>query len=226
MEYTILYPQYAIPPRKNSIQQCYEIFSPLDIKIPPLESKLIFSGINLNYSQNNFYVKLECKSDEEENIDVLGGVIDKDYKGDIGVIIYNFSCINEKTIKRGDIIAVARLLKYLDSDDKNEKFEKRNNNGYLPQKMTRGSVGWDIYTPHANTLPKNGIITIDTGINILKPSPFHHIRYVSRSGLASKSSIIVIYGDENGILILKNLSNKNTYTIKAGHRVAQIVYEI
>ena len=35
---------------------------------------------------------------------VLGGVVDKDYKGDVGVILYNFGK-TDRTIHEGDIIA-------------------------------------------------------------------------------------------------------------------------
>lgn len=220
MECTIKNSSSTIYPRKNDIDFCYEIFSPVDEKIPPLQIKLIFTGFNLNCpTLNNYYVKLESKPDEENYIDVLGGIIDKDYTGDIGIIIYNFSHTNEKIIKRGDIIAVARLLKY---DNNSKEIKSNNNNILLPKKMTEGSVAFDIYTPRAGIINENSIITISTGIKI----PHHNIRYASRSGLASKSLIIVIHGDENGKFILLNLSNNRKYKFQRGDRICQIIYEM
>lgn len=235
MEYTILQPQTAISPHKNAINYCYEIFSPLDVKIPPLASKLIYSGINLNCLLNDFYVILESKPDEEDYVDILGGIIDKDYQGDVGIIMHNFSNLKEKMIKRGDVIAVARLLKYSSSSSSssdiffnaNKDGGDGNDDDLSPKKMTKGSVAWDIYTPQAGIINENDIFHISTGIHLSSSSSSssNNIRYASRSGLASKSSVIVIYGDEKGDFILQNLSNRK-YNIQKGHRICQIIYEM
>ena len=220
MEYTILN-SIAIPPQKNHKDCCYDIFSPRDIVIRPSEIIMLYSDINLRCHLEDFYIKLECKYNEEDEINILGGIIDKDYLGNLGIIIHNYSNVKNKIIKRGDIIAIARLLKYLNENRGTEKFDTTE---YMPKKITKGSVAWDIYAPYATVIPPRGVVTISTNVKILNPSPYH-IRYASRSGLASKHHIIVTYGDENGFWVLNNLSN-NEYDIKKGHRIGQIIYEI
>jgi dUTP pyrophosphatase len=104
----------AIAPRRGTIGSCgYDIASIDDVDIEPFERKAINTGFKIQLPIGT-YGRLASRSGLALNhsIDVAGGVIDSDYRGEIIVIL----CNNGKTkysVKKGDRIAQLIIEKYL-----------------------------------------------------------------------------------------------------------------
>ncbi len=110
---------------------------------------------------------------------------------------------------------------------------KKNKNAILPQKMTEGSAGWDIFACIDSdiTIKPGELIKVPTGIAIALPNNEMVALLFARSGLAAKhgitlsNSVGVIDSDFRGEIhvALCNVSNKQ-YTIKQNERIAQLVF--
>lgn len=98
----------------------------------------------------------------------------------------------------------------------------------LPQYMTRGSSGMDLYARRATTLLPRQIKLIPTGIKVGIPTGFE-LQIRPRSGLATQGVSVInspgtIDPDYRGEIkvILINFGEK-PYLIKRGDRIAQAV---
>ncbi len=122
----------AIMPSGGSIGAAgYDLYSTEDYTLKPGERKLFKTNISINIP-HGYYGRIAPRSGLafKNGIDVFGGVIDSDYRGDVGVILYNsdkaLSIINESTtcwtqiegksleVKKGDRIAQIIIEKYHD----------------------------------------------------------------------------------------------------------------
>lgn len=73
-----------------------DICSNVDICIPPKTTQLVKTGISVSWSgldSDNYYLRIAPRSGlaYKSGIFVNAGVIDKDYRGEIGVVLYNSS---------------------------------------------------------------------------------------------------------------------------------------
>ncbi len=102
--------------------------------------------------------------------------------------------------------------------------------GTKPVYMTKGSSGADIFASENITIKSNKTELVKTGIFLEIPYGYDcQIR--PRSGLSYKNKIIIlnapgtIDSDYRGEIkiIMHNLSN-NDFTVKAGDRIAQLVF--
>jgi dUTP pyrophosphatase len=100
------------PTRGTKHSAGYDLYSPISNTIMPKERLTINLGLRL-YIPNGYYGKLEARSGlaYKYGIIVLAGVIDSDYKEDIGLILYN-SGDKEYTFSIGDRIGQIIFLKY------------------------------------------------------------------------------------------------------------------
>lgn len=112
-------------PERSYNSAGYDLFAYLltDYVIKPGCRMLIPTGIciqidtedsNSYYKQDdNFYIRIAPRSGLalKNGIDVFAGVVDKDYRGEIGVILYN-SGTNDFVVKNGDKIAQMIIEKY------------------------------------------------------------------------------------------------------------------
>lgn len=97
----------AILPTQNSPYDAgYDLYSVEHGSIPPLSRLLVKTGISVAIPEN-FYGRIAPRSGlaNKNGIDVLAGVIDATYRGDIGVILYNTSKETHFEFKAGDRIA-------------------------------------------------------------------------------------------------------------------------
>jgi dUTP pyrophosphatase len=108
----------AIAPKKGSILAAgYELYSSEVGTIKPKERRLIKTSIVLEIPEG-YYGRIAPRSGLafKHGIDVMAGVIDSDYRGEIGVILYNTDCSNDFIFGVGDKIAQIIFEKYYDFD--------------------------------------------------------------------------------------------------------------
>lgn len=83
----------------------YDLFSTQTVTIPPKHRVLIKTDIGVILPRET-YGRIAPRSGlaYKHGLDVFGGVIDSDYRGNIGVILFN-SDSDEYTVNKGDKIA-------------------------------------------------------------------------------------------------------------------------
>jgi deoxyuridine 5'-triphosphate nucleotidohydrolase len=99
----------------------------------------------------------------------------------------------------------------------------------LPVRSTEEAAGYDLHTLHNVTLEPMETVRINTGIAIQLPEGVYG-RIAPRSGLASRHGIDVLAGvidaDYRGALLVLLINlGKNSVTLRAGDRVAQLILE-
>ena len=84
----------------------FDICSCEDKMIPPHNSVLVKTGLSVKWSNEEYYLRIAPRSGlaYKNGIFVNAGVIDFDYRGEIGIIIYN-SSFEPFLINQGDRIA-------------------------------------------------------------------------------------------------------------------------
>lgn len=97
-----------------------------------------------------------------------------------------------------------------------------------PRKATTGSAGYDLKASQNVTLPVMEIVKVPTGVKLRLPSNYE-AQVRSRSGLAARGIIVVnspgtIDSDYRGEVQVLLQSTKRTQEIKAGDRIAQLVF--
>lgn len=109
----LLNDQAKIPHRATENAAGYDVYSSIDILIYPQERQLIKTGISIAIP-SGFYGRLAPRSGLalKNGIDTLAGVIDSDYRGELGVILYNTDKENPFHIKIGDRICQLIIEKY------------------------------------------------------------------------------------------------------------------
>ena len=107
------------------------------------------------------------------------------------------------------------------------KIQKLSPNAKLPTKVTKKSIGYDIYATNNLQVPPNDNQLIDTGLTMTLPQG-SYIRITPRSGLASKKKIQIDAGvidpDYTGEIkvLLSNRSSK-PFQVNQGDKIAQII---
>ena len=102
----------------------------------------------------------------------------------------------------------------------------------VPQYAKAGDAGMDVYARIDCTLAPGARALIPTGIAIALPDGYVCLVH-PRSGLAAKSGISIVnspgtidagYRGEIQIILI-NTDSKNTFEIKRGDRIAQLVFQ-
>ncbi|XP_054858757.1 deoxyuridine 5'-triphosphate nucleotidohydrolase, mitochondrial isoform X2 [Eublepharis macularius] len=93
------------PSRGSSRAAGYDLYSAYDSEIPPLGKAVVKTDIQISLP-SGCYGRVAPRSGLAANhfIDVGAGVIDEDYRGNVGVVLFNFGKETFK-VKRGDRIA-------------------------------------------------------------------------------------------------------------------------
>ena len=92
IKYSKIRPNGKEPFRANASDAGYDLFSTEYLTLEPLERKLVSTGISIEIPEG-FYGRiaprscLACK----KGLDVLAGVIDSGYRGEIKVLLINFN---------------------------------------------------------------------------------------------------------------------------------------
>lgn len=125
-----------VPRRGNSDSNSagYDLYSLENFYIPPLTRKSFKTGISLEIPLG-MYGRIAPRSGlaVKNGIDVLAGVVDCDYRGEICVVLYNTDKDNGYTILSGERIAQIIFENYNEVEfhevlELNET--KRNQNGF------------------------------------------------------------------------------------------------
>jgi len=100
-----LSPNGRVPERASKGAAGYDIFSAVDSQIPARSKALVPTDIAISIP-NGLYGRIAPRSGlaVKHSIDVGAGVIDSDYRGNIGIVLFNHSDSNFE-IKKGDRIA-------------------------------------------------------------------------------------------------------------------------
>ena len=122
IKYSKIVPNAKEPFRANPSDAGYDLFSTQYETLEPFQRKLISTGINIEIPEG-FYGRVAPRSGLacKKGVDVMAGVIDSGYRGEIKVLLINFSfegynlkpnaleamfgSINKINIKPGDRIA-------------------------------------------------------------------------------------------------------------------------
>ncbi|XP_029808304.1 deoxyuridine 5'-triphosphate nucleotidohydrolase, mitochondrial isoform X4 [Suricata suricatta] len=98
--------EHATAPTKGSARAAgYDLYSAYDYTVPPMEKALVKTDIQIALP-SGCYGRVAPRSGlaSKHFIDVGAGVIDEDYRGNVGVVLFNFG--KEKfEVKKGDRIA-------------------------------------------------------------------------------------------------------------------------
>jgi dUTP pyrophosphatase len=129
------HPDAIIPTRANNNDAGADLYSVVDVKIPPLSRVLVSTGISIQLPTDNLYARVAPRSGlaVKYGIDVLAGVIDNGYRGIVGVVLFNTDKDNTFEVKKGDRIAQLIIENYhplffSEVDNLNES--DRGNNGF------------------------------------------------------------------------------------------------
>lgn len=100
------HPDAKLPFKKYGLDAGYDLFSPVDVTLPPQSIAKIDTGIALDMDEVcGYYAQIHSRSGlASKGIMAVGGVIDVTYRGNICVLLYN-SRYDDYVIKKGDRIA-------------------------------------------------------------------------------------------------------------------------
>ena len=100
-----------------------DLFSAVDLEVPPQTRKLISTGISVSWEgqegewdehPEKYYLRIAPRSglSVKSNIDIGAGVVDSDYRGEIFVCFINNSLDKPYAIQKGDRIAQMILTRF------------------------------------------------------------------------------------------------------------------
>ncbi|RWR93860.1 deoxyuridine triphosphatase [Cinnamomum micranthum f. kanehirae] len=234
----------VLPSRASPLSAGYDLFSATAVTVPAQGKALFPTDLSIGIPEGTYArIAPQFGLDWKHSTDVGAGVIDADYRGPVGVILFN-NPDEAFEVKAGDRIAQLILQKIvtpdvLEVDDLDFtiraalcsllRVKKLSKNAILPSRATHLSAGYDLSSGIAVTVPARGkaLVPMDLSIGIPEGT---YARIAPRSGLAWKHSIHVgagvIDADYRGPLgvILLNFSDK-AFEVKASDRIAQLILE-
>lgn len=103
----------TVPTRGSELAAGLDLYSAINIIIPSHGKSVVMTDISISIPEG-YYGRIAPRSGlaAKHFIDVGAGVIDQDYRGNIGVVLFNFSD-KEFVVKKGDRIAQLILEKIL-----------------------------------------------------------------------------------------------------------------
>ncbi len=105
--------QFGQVPTKGSPNSAgFDLYSAHDVIIPAIGKELVFTDISMEFPVG-YYGRIAPRSGlaKKHFLDIGAGVIDPDYTGNIGILLFNFGT-EIYSIKRGDRIAQLIFEKY------------------------------------------------------------------------------------------------------------------
>ena len=121
----------SLPKRGSDFSAGSDLHSVLDYIIEPKSRCLISTGLKMQFP-HNVYARIAPRSGLalKNGIDVMAGVIDSDYTGEIKVLLYNSSDIKFE-VQKGDRIAqiIFEQFKYPTFNEVSEIIETKRSSG-------------------------------------------------------------------------------------------------
>jgi dUTP pyrophosphatase len=101
-----LYPDTIVPSRSNPSDAGADLFSTETLMIHPGDRKVVGTGVSMEIPEG-FYGRVAPRSGlaAKHGVDVLAGVVDSSYRGEIKVVLLNTDRHNTFHIEKGDRIA-------------------------------------------------------------------------------------------------------------------------
>jgi dUTP pyrophosphatase len=106
IKFNKLDPKARVPFRANPTDAGADLYSVEDCVIQPLERKVVATGIRIKIP-DGYYGRIAPRSGlaVKQGVDVLAGVLDSAYTGEIKVVLLNTDKSNTFFVKAGDRIA-------------------------------------------------------------------------------------------------------------------------
>jgi dUTP pyrophosphatase len=106
IKFNKLDPKARVPFRANPTDAGADLYSVEDCMIQPLERKVVATGIRIKIP-DGYYGRIAPRSGlaVKQGVDVLAGVVDSGYIGEIKVVLLNTDKSNTFFVKEGDKIA-------------------------------------------------------------------------------------------------------------------------
>lgn len=103
-----LSPSAILPVRTTAYSAGIDLFSPINATIPAGEVKCVFTDVAISWTNPEYYLQLHSRSGmaKNANVTVEGGVVDIDYRSNIGIILRNAGK-TDYVVRVGDRIAQA-----------------------------------------------------------------------------------------------------------------------
>jgi dUTP pyrophosphatase len=124
-----------IPKRNNDTDAGADLYSVEQLQIPPNSRAIVSTGISIEIPEG-FYGRIAPRSGlaAKHGIDILAGVCDSSYRGEIKVVIINTDFENSFEITYGDKIAQLIIeqhfnFDFVESEDLSESNRGRNGFG-------------------------------------------------------------------------------------------------
>lgn len=107
-------PNAQIPVRANQSDAGSDLYAAEGVTIPPLSRAIVTTGILMELPDTNVYARIAPRSGlaVKHGIDVLAGVVDNKYRGEIKVVLFNSDKDNEFVVNIGDRIAQIIIENY------------------------------------------------------------------------------------------------------------------
>lgn len=227
-----LYPQ--------SDNETIKLFAIYDDVINPMSHKLIKTDIAMKLPPN-YYGQIILPQDKTVLYIIGAGVIDSDYRGNIGVIIFN-NTLEKLKINRHDNIAnmVIKQIRYVSESvfdfkqststfpcDGNAIFDYKFPKSILPCKCSVEAAGYDIFSNIDTILKARTMLKIELNFAIhMEMLEENEIKFriAPRSGLALKNGIHIDHKEGNDYFIIMNHSDTD-FQINKKDRIAQLIFE-
>ena len=97
------------PVKGTTFSAGYDLFAPQDTFIEPNSRKIVPTDIAMSIPQNHFGLIAPRSSRAVNSVDTAGGIIDSDFRGNIGVILVNNST-SPLVIMQGEKLAQLLLI--------------------------------------------------------------------------------------------------------------------
>jgi dUTP pyrophosphatase len=124
----------VIPKRNNPTDAGADLYAVEQIEIPPLSRAIVPTGISIEIPEG-FYARIAPRSGlaAKQGIDVLAGVCDSSYRGEIKVVLFNSDRESPFNVTYGDKIAQLIIeqhfnFPFVESEELNDS--DRGSNGF------------------------------------------------------------------------------------------------
>lgn len=106
MKFEKIHPDAQLPVKNFSTDSGWDLSSVEEVIIPSNSKAIVPVGLKLAYLEDGYWLSVESRSGLSFKNSILAhpGVIDQNYRGDLGVLLYNHGS-TDYIVKKGDRVA-------------------------------------------------------------------------------------------------------------------------